>query len=194
MVRPNRRIPRHLDSGSGAEMDAHPDTVNDEKRPALALMMAAQTGDRKAFDELRALGSEAGIDHAEGWGAAMLLLRLQDRSSPRNLISRASVVDQLAAAARELSEAGDGPIERLLIERVALALVDTRQSDYEHICAVIQADDPREAEPLDRRRDRANRRLLATLKTLEDVRRINRPAVQVNQLNQGNGNVTLIKA
>jgi hypothetical protein len=42
------------------------------------------------------------------------------------------------------------------------------------------------------RRDRAQRRLLQVLKALADVRRINRPVVQVSQVNVGDGNTNVL--
>jgi hypothetical protein len=146
--------------------------------PVVALMGRAQSGDRDAFRELQARGEAEGIDYVKDWSSHLLLYRIQDRVSPTNLIARSAVALDLAATARDLAEPGDGPIERLLVGRVALCLVDCRQAELEHVGAIISAGDPLEAEPLDRRRDRANRRLLATLKTLAEIRRLNRRVVE----------------
>jgi hypothetical protein len=107
------------------------------------------------------------------------LFRLMDRASTKNRISRASVEEDLANVARDLSDPRDGPIERLIIARAGLCVVDAGMADLEHLGAIEHYDDPRDAEPLDRRRDRAQRRLLATLRALAEVRRLGRPAVQV---------------
>jgi hypothetical protein len=168
--------------------------VEAESRPVGTLMRLAQEGDREAFRELERIGEAQGISFTEDWSSHVVLYRLMDRASSRNLLARAAVEDDLAATIRGLSAPGDGPIEKLVVGRAAICAIDARMADLEHLQAMELYDDARDAEAFDRRRDRANRRLLATLKTLADVRRINRPAVQVNQLNQGNGNVTLIKA
>jgi hypothetical protein len=165
-----------------------------ESRSAVALMALAQRGDQKAYRELQRIGEAQGLSFTEGWSSQMLLFRLQDRASTVNLLSRASVEDNLAAAVHDLSDPRDGPIERLLVQRAALCLVDAGQADYEHLAMIRQAEEPWEAEVYDRRRDRAQRRLLATLKTLAEVRRLNRPAaVQVNQLSVGDGNTNIIR-
>ena len=55
-----------------------------------------------------------------------------------------------------------------------------------------ESHDPAALEALDRRRDRAHRRLSQTLKTLAQVRRLDRVAVQVN-VGDGNVNVNVLK-
>ena len=97
------------------------------------------------------------------------------------------------ARIRDLSDPADGPIEKLIVGRAAICAVDARMADLEHLQAIEHYDDARDAEPHDRRRDRAQRRLLATLRALADVRRINRPVVQVNQLTVGDGNVNVVR-
>jgi hypothetical protein len=152
-----------------------------------ALLGRATSGDEAAFDELQSIR-----DYATGFSAAMILVRLQERAGGyRDLISRAGVAKDLAAVAADLSDRSDGPIERLIVKRAALCAVDAGLADLEHIRAVPDSNDPAHVESLDRRRDRAHRRLLQTLKTLCEVRRLNRVAVQVNV---GDGNINVMKA
>jgi hypothetical protein len=169
------------------------DIVEAESRPVGELMRLAQDGDREAFRELLAIGKSRGISFTENWSSHVVLYRLQDRASSRNLLARAGVEDDLAAAVHDLSDSRDGPIERLLVHRASLCVIDARMADLEHLGMMQQVEDPWDAEVFDRRRDRAQRRLLHVLKTLADVRRINRPAVQVNQLSVGDGNTNIIK-
>jgi hypothetical protein len=173
------------------------DLVEAGPRSAGTLMRLAQQGDRVAFAELQRIGEAQGISFTEDWSSHVVLFRLMDRASSKNLLARAGVEDDLKATIRDLSEPNDGPIEKLVVGRAAVATVDARMADLEHFRAIEHYDDPRDAETFDRRRDRAQRRLLATLKTLAEVRRLNRPAVQVAQLNRvtmtGDGAVNVIK-
>jgi hypothetical protein len=109
-------------------------------------------------------------------------------------MARACVEDELAATIRDLTDPGDGPTERLIVGRAAICAIDARMADLEHLQAMVHYDDARDAEVYDRRRDRAQRRLLHVLRTLADVRRMRQPMVRVNQLNVGEGNVNLLQA
>jgi hypothetical protein len=167
------------------------DFVEAESRSVGRLARLAQAGDRPAFDELQRTCEAKGISYTSGWSAQVVLFRLMDRASPKNLLARAAVEGDLAEAIRDLSDPRDGPIEKLVVHRAALLAIDARMADLEHLQAMEHYDDPRDAEAFDRRRDRANRRLLLTLRALADVRRINRPVVQVNV---GDGNLNVLKA
>jgi hypothetical protein len=171
--------------------------VEGEPRSAGVLMRLAQQGDREAFRELERIGRQEGVSYTESWSSHVVLYRLMDRASLTNLLARASVEGDLTVAIRDLSDPRDGPIERLIVGRAAICVVDAHQADLEHLRAMEHYDDPRDAESFDRRRDRAQRRLLATLKTLAEIRRLVRPAVQVAQLNQvtmtGESAVNVIK-
>ncbi len=166
-------------------------TSGSETGSIVALMGRAQAGDRGAFDELERIGEERGHSFVEGWSSHMLVLRLQDRSSQTNLLAREGIKRDLEATVAALSSRADGPIERLIVERSALCLVDAQQADLEHIGSVRDASNQATVEALDRRRDRAHRRLLLTLKTLCEVRRLNRPAIRVNV---GDGNMNVLEA
>src|SRR4051812_6367909 len=110
----------------------------------------------------------------------ILTFRLQDRAGGKNLLARAAIEDDLEAVAEGLADRSDGPIERLIVARAALCAVDANLADREHLGSIRRANSLAAVEALDRRRDRAQRRLLATLKALADVRRANRPSIQVN--------------
>jgi hypothetical protein len=165
--------------------------VEAEPRPVSALMALAQAGDREAYAELQKIGEAQGISYTESWTSHLIRYRLQDRASSTNLLARASIEEELAAVIRDLSDPRDGAIERLIIARAAICALDADLSELEHLRAIEHYDDARDAEVYDRRRDRAHRRLLATLKALADVRRINRPVVQVNV---GDGNTNVLNA
>ncbi len=151
------------------------------------LMGRSQRGDRAAFAEQKAIG---GAGFVEDWSETILLFRLQDRAGgAKNLLAREAVASDLEAAEAGLTDRRDGPIERLIVKRAALCAVDANTADREHVNAIVGGQSRATVEAMDRRRDRAQRRLLATLKALAEVRRASRPAVQVNigenQVNMG---------
>lgn len=152
------------------------------------LMGQSQRGDAAAYAELKAMGG-AGI--VREWSETILLMRLQDRAGGKNLLAREAVACDLASVEAGLADRRDGPIERMIVKRAALCAIDANLADREHVNAIV-GERPRAAvEAMDRRRDRAHRRLLSTLKALAEVRRMNRPVVQVNV---GGGNVNVFKA
>ncbi len=158
---------------------------------AINLMQLAQAGDRAALNKLLELGKVRGLSYLGGWSAATVLNKLGDRASETNLMAREAVAVDRAAVVADLSEPGDGPIERIIIGRAALCSVDLSlaERDFQHMAA--QGGPAAPIEALDRRRERSQRMLLAALRSLAAVRRMGRPAVQVNV---GDGNVNVLKA
>jgi hypothetical protein len=69
------------------------------------------------------------------------------------------------------------PLERLLIERIALAWLDVSDLDFRHASSADLS--YAKAEYFSRMRDRANRRYLQALKTLAQVRKLNVVAINV---------------
>jgi hypothetical protein len=161
------------------------------------LMRRAQSGDRAAFDELSRRaetdGQPADRYHAD-WSHFALLSALQARVGGRNLMARAGVEGDLAEATASLTEPTDGVVERLIVERAAVAIVEGRRAEIDHL--KVSADTqyhPATVEMYERRRDRSIRRTLSLLKCLCDVRRLNRRVVQVdigNESGKANSNVT----
>jgi hypothetical protein len=156
----------------------------------LSLMQRSTQGDHDAFQELKTIDKANGIDRLSNWSRVTLTVKLQSRASPKNLLARNAVSRDLKSIVRGLAESSDGAIERMIIDRVALCAVDAGLADHEHVHAVTDNLDLATVEALDRRRDRAHRRMLQTLKTLAQVRRMNRVAVQVNV---GDGNLNVLK-
>jgi hypothetical protein len=159
------------------------------------LMRRAQSGDRAAFAELsrraEADGQPADRYHAD-WSHFALLSALQARVGGRNLMARAGVEGDLAEARAGLAEPADGAVERLIVERAAVAIVEGRSAEIDHLKASAVADCPLAAvEMYERRRDRSIRRTLSLLKCLCEVRRLNRRAVQVNI---GDGCLNVLKS
>ena len=154
---------------------------------ALQLIKRASGGDQAAFEELKSIG-----DYTSGFSSAILQGKLQHRAGGEtNLLAHDSVAKDLAAVTAGLAAVSDGPIERLLLRRAAVCVVDAGLADREHLESIRDPGNIGLAEVLDRRRDRAHRRLLQTLRVLAQVRRLNRVAVQVNV---GDNNLNILKA
>jgi hypothetical protein len=88
---------------------------------------------------------------------------------PREALRRK--VDELEA---ELAGEGAGPLEKLLASNVALAWLSANEA--ETAAAAAREASPPRAEYLDRRRDRARKRLEGAARTLAVVRKLLRPA------------------
>ena len=87
---------------------------------------------------------------------------------------------KLGALRAELSQPSDGPLERLLVDRVMLTWLQVHQAEGMHAQRLgqltIEWSDAHQ-----RRIDRAQRRYLAAIRTLAQVRRLTVPvAVQIN--------------
>jgi hypothetical protein len=167
-------------------------TTEEADVPPTALMRRAMEGDRAAFVELESIAEAQGLPahHYHGrWCEATVKFKLQDRAGKKDLLARAGIERVVERVEGELAEPGDGPIERLIIGRAALCAADTSLSerDYQYAAGAGGAAAPIEA--LDRRRERSQRMLLTTLKTLAAVRRMNRPVVKVNV---GDGNLNVL--
>src|SRR4051812_32899325 len=116
--------------------------AEDETGRVVALMGRGQRGDKAALAELQAIGGRGGGSYIEGWSGYLLLLRLQDRAHPRNLLARAAVADDLEAVAGDLADRRDGAIERLIVGRAALCAVDAGLADLEHVASMLDGSEP----------------------------------------------------
>ena len=157
----------------------------DEPAP-IPLLQRASRGDAAAYEEIRRKYPK----DAEFYLQKLIDHRLQARASDnhQNLLLSNSVMDVINVTCKSVHEKTDGPIERILIDRLAMYAAEASVADLEHVTACLH--DPGSAERLDRRRDRAHRRLIETLQALAKIRRLNRPSVQVNV---GSGNVNVMK-
>jgi hypothetical protein len=154
------------------------------------LMERAVQGDQAAFRELKRIGETTGKDYSANWLPQLLEVKLQARASHRDLLLRSSVAEEIHSHLLKLSHPSDGPSEQIVVRRSALAAVDAQLADLEHLRAIGDGQGLAITEALDRRRDRANRRLMQCLKVLAQIRRLNRPVVQVNL---GDNNVNVLK-
>lgn len=104
---------------------------------------------------------------------------------------RASFTAAWEQLPRELARPGDGELERLLVQQVALAWLKLAYVEYYHARSLLDGSlTIAQAEFRERRLSAAQRRYLRAIETLARVRRLNLPALQVNigaqQVNQVN--------
>lgn len=163
-----------------------------EKLPALvgteeviaranALLPAADRGDARAQAELREL-----LDGTpELWAGVGNLAAQAERSAVASVAARNPVVAEaitrkLAALRRELRGEEPSPLERLLVDRVVAGWLAIHHAEASYHQRLAQGLARAEAEYLERRLERAQRRYLAAIKALTTVRRLLGPAIQVN--------------
>ncbi|MDR3638680.1 MAG: hypothetical protein P4L84_33045 [Isosphaeraceae bacterium] len=110
-------------------------------------------------------------------------------AGPNNLAILEGVRRQLAAMRIDLLGPSPTAVERLLVDRVVLCWLDVHTLEVQHLA---RSDDlsPAVSALWDRRRTQANNRYLASLKSLQAVRKLGLPttAVQMNVMVASTGN------
>ena len=100
-----------------------------------------------------------------------------DLAAGDNLLRREALTRQVAALEREIAGPSPSVLERLLAERIVVCWLELNCLDP----ALRGGEMPlRQAEFYDRRRDRAHRRYLSSIRNLATVRRLVIPSLQVN--------------
>ena len=118
------------------------------------------------------------------------LIMLADMEAPRSM--KESLQVGMAHMAAELTQPGDGELERLIIRQVVGCWLRLSYVEYIYGRAVIVGKQTlNQGDFWERRLSAAQRRYLRAAETLARVRRMNLPAMQVNiaaqQINQVNG-------
>lgn len=157
------------------------------------LVFRAQGGDRTAAPRLRALFDRdpdrlirlGGGDIA----ASVKALLVEKAAGSKDILAKEAMSRHVDRMRDELAGPGPTPIERLLAERAALCWIELHGLDAQVIRRRDGDHDGPPVEALDRARDRAQRRYLAALKSLAQVRRLAVPVLMVNlarnqQINQ----------
>jgi hypothetical protein len=137
----------------------------------LELLRRAEQGDREVLPRLRVvLDRTSGVWRPYADLAAQLESTLIRLAAGENLLLEESLLRALAEKKRELGDDDAPPLERLLIERVALGWLET------HYLDLLEAQggglSSRQGAELRRRQDRATSRHLQALKALAQVRRL----------------------
>ena len=112
-----------------------------------------------------------------------------DRMMGKNLLARDSTCAQLAVLKADVGGPAPSPLERLLVDRIALCWLEVQY--FETLYAQNMGEmTMAQGDSQQRRIDAAHRRYLSSIRTLAQVRRLAVPAIQVNigekQLNQVN--------
>lgn len=156
----------------------------DEKRAAeekdgVSILRRAQAGDQSALPALREMLNANPTALSEfGNPASMARESLLRRAAGENLLLHALMERRLARVCDELAGPDPTPLERLLAERAALCWLDVNTLDAMHASDAGRTF--QQAEYHDQRRERAQRRFLAAVKTLAQIRKLALPAIQVN--------------
>lgn len=170
------------DTGTAVTTTVKPQKMTDEEAKNFAkLAQKAQGGDAKAMEALRPMLDKAGL-----WEFVGNLTRRVEESwleamTGQNKLIREGYERRVATMRSELLEAGDSPLERLLVDRVVMTWLQACQADAAYSHALngdghsLQQGTYHQA-----RQDRANARHLKAIKALANVRRLLVPAVQVN--------------
>jgi hypothetical protein len=127
-------------------------------RPALREILTTQP---ELWRHLRTLGMQV----EQAWIAAL---------SRTDLVTQEVLSQQLQVLKVELGGPSPTPLERLLVERIAVCWLQTCQADLQ---ASHQL--PEQETWLQQRQDRAQARLLAAIKTLAQVRKLLKPSATV---------------
>lgn len=150
----------------------------------MALSRRAYQGDESALAAMQPL-----IKNPDFWREAADLVfnaenSLTGKYAGKNLIIRESVRAQLAHMKTELGGPNPTPLERLLVDRIALLWL---QLTYYEMMYTQNAGELtiRQADYHQRRIDGTHRRYLAAIRSLAQVRRLAVPVVQVNVAQAG---------
>ena len=157
--------------------DAPPTTAPTD-RPGLDLLRRAEEGDAEAAKLVR-----EGLSRESLARIGSLVHNAEhsiiDRMMGKNLLARDSASAQLAVLKADLCGPDPSPLERLLVDRIALTWLQLQYFETVYTqslgeLTIAQADSQQ------RRIDAAHRRYLSAIRTLAQVRRLAVPMMQVN--------------
>ena len=158
----------------------------------VAVIRAADTdtpsaATRKKLDDF--LKSEPAMWRAAGDMVEQAARHLLAAASGTSYAVKASMTKGWEQLPVDLAHPGDGELERLLIQQIAMAWLHLGYVQYQYSVMTTSADTTiKRGEYWERRLSAAQRRYLRATETLARVRRLQLPAVQVNigaqQVNQ----------
>jgi len=169
-------------SNNGTEIQ---ETYSDQMQQ---LLLRAQQGDttvigdlRELLDQKPELWKQVG-DLAEHAELAMLSL-----AAGKNLLAREAMQRKLADLKEELTGPSPTPLERLLVNRIAISWLQVHHADL--AAAACTANTP-QGVYAQRRLDSANRRYLLAIRQLATVRRLLQPITTTPKICLGTRNLT----
>lgn len=145
----------------------------------IALVRRAEAGEPAALAEVKKLFDRPGAADLLGGNVAAEALRLQvERHAGKNHVLRAAVTHRVEAMRAELFGASPSPLERLLVDRVVatwlhLHGLEAQYAGRESLSLPLAAH-------YQKCITAAQKRYLAAIKGLADVRRLALPVLQVN--------------
>jgi hypothetical protein len=144
------------------------------------IIKRAQQGDATALPMLRKLLTEnkGFVDLLGGDLARQVEYSLINAVCGENLSVKEALIRKLNLLREDLAGSMPAPLERLLIERIALCWLSLHETEIRF--AQMPNLTLRQAEYWQNRIDRAHRRYLSAIKTLATVRKLALPALQVN--------------
>jgi hypothetical protein len=144
------------------------------------IIKRAQLGDATALPMLRKLFKEDKefVDLLGGDLARQVEFSLINAVCGENLPIKEALMRKLNLLRGELAGPMPTPLERLLVERIALCWLSLHDAELRF--AQMPDLNIRQAEYWQNRIDRAHRRYLSAIKTLATVRKLALPALQVN--------------
>ena len=155
--------------------------TKEEQKRLDTLLDRAQKGDRKALAELRPFMDKAGMWEAVGELGRIARDTWIEAAAKSNLVVREGIERTADRLRRDLLRDGDGPLERVLVDRVVACWLQVSYADWQHGMTLKKASYSYRDGAYDQdRMDRAHRRFLQAVKTLATVRRLLVPSVQVN--------------
>jgi hypothetical protein len=145
------------------------------------LLPAANAGDRDATKELRQVLDE----HPELWSSIGDLgkqaeLALVEAAVGNGTFAKTAVQRKLDTLRDELLGESSSPIERLLVDRVTVTWLALAIAEGVYNRSLADGLDAFEEDWHQKRVERAQKRHLAAVKTLAQVRKLGTPVVQVN--------------
>ncbi|MDP9356833.1 MAG: hypothetical protein M3R02_16380 [Chloroflexota bacterium] len=145
------------------------------------LLPDANAGDPSALADLRSLLE----DHPQLWEGVGNLAREAELTLVRlvagpNTVTKEALRRKLDALRQEVAGPAPSPLERLLADRVVLGWLGLAVADGQYHRSLVQGLSQSDDEFHQRRVERAQRRYLAAVKALAQVRRLGVPALQVN--------------
>jgi hypothetical protein len=140
-----------------------------------AVLARAGGGDRDALPRLRALLDETGLWRRLGDLAAHAELTWIGHVSGTDLALKEMLARKLGALKAELGGPAPSPLEKLLVDRIAINWLMVGHADLE--AAGTKDGDPRRADLALKRQTRAMQRYATAIKALATVRRLLPPAL-----------------
>lgn len=153
----------------------------EESGRLITQMNKAQKGNRKALAEASQTLTEQRLWHVVGDLGHRAQEAWIEATAGSNPLTKKGLEEHLRELRDTLREAGDSPMDRILIDRLVACWLQVNYADWQHRALLKRGSYSFAEGRYDQeRQDRAHRRLLQAAKTLATVRRLLVPAVQIN--------------